>query len=71
MARTFKDQRKYQIKQMVRNLGNYRICRWDDSNQNWEILESFNTYEDADSKLDDWCERLPYSYIDILSSAAA
>jgi hypothetical protein len=45
----------------------FSIARLDD--ENWTILETFSTYEDADEKYDDWTDKFPNAYLDILEPA--
>jgi len=45
----------------------FSIARLDD--KNWTILETFSTYEDADEKYDDWTDKFPNAYLDILEPA--
>ena len=45
----------------------FSIARLDD--KNWTILETFSTYEDADEKYDDYADKFPNAYLDILEPA--
>jgi peptide methionine sulfoxide reductase MsrA len=45
----------------------FSIARLDD--ENWTILEKFSTYEDADEKYDDYADKFPNAYLDILEPA--
>jgi hypothetical protein len=45
----------------------FSIARLDD--ENWTILETFSTYEDADEKYDDYADKFPNAYLDILEPA--
>lgn len=40
---------------------------YDDSNGNFEIIETFASYDDADAKFDEWSERLPHASLQIVS----
>lgn len=40
---------------------------YDDSNGNYEIIETFASYDDADAKFDEWSERLPHASLQIVS----
>ena len=66
MARTFKDQRKFIAKQMIRTALPYCVARMNDEGQ-WESLERFPSYDDADERIDYWCDRYPFAFVDIIS----
>jgi peptide methionine sulfoxide reductase MsrA len=40
-----------------------------DNNETWTILERFATYEEADDSYDDYVDKYPNAYIDILEPA--
>jgi peptide methionine sulfoxide reductase MsrA len=40
-----------------------------DNNETWTILERFASYEEADDAYDDYAEKYPNAYIDILEPA--
>lgn len=40
-----------------------------DNNENWTILERFSTYDEADGAYDDYAEKFPNAFIDILEPA--
>lgn len=42
------------------------IARWNDETETWKILEQFNTYDEADDRLDYWAEKYPHAWVDIL-----
>ncbi len=44
----------------------YFIAKLDD-NGKWKILKQFDTYEDADDEFDNYCDRYPAAYLDIIS----
>jgi hypothetical protein len=46
-------------------MAQFKIARLDDDN-NWRVLECFNTYDEADDKLDFYSDKFPHAYIDIL-----
>lgn len=66
MARTFKDQRRYQAKQMIRTTLPYCVAHMKDNGQ-WQSLERFATYDDADERVDYWSGRYPNAYVDVIS----
>jgi len=43
----------------------YAIVKWSLEGNN-EILDGYDTYEDADSVFDDYCDRYPNGYLDIV-----
>ena len=45
----------------------YTIARMSDEG-NWEALESFETYSEADMNLDWYCDKYPSAYIDVVAS---
>ncbi len=42
------------------------IARWNDETETWKILEQFNTYDEADDRLDYWVDKYPSAWVDIL-----
>jgi hypothetical protein len=40
-----------------------------DNQENWTILERFSTYDEADDKYDEYTDKFPNAYIDILEPA--
>ena len=65
MARTYKDQRKFIAKQMIRTALPFCIAKMK-SNGQWESLERFASYDDADDRIDYWCDRYPFAFVDII-----
>ena len=45
----------------------YTIARMSDDG-NWEALESFETYSEADMNLDWYCDKYPNAYLDVIAS---
>ena len=40
---------------------------YDDRNGNYEIIQSFDSYDAADDRFDYWSERLPHAFLEIVS----
>jgi len=40
---------------------------YDDNDKQYEIIETFKSYESADAKFDEWSEKLPHAYLEIVS----
>lgn len=43
----------------------YAIVKWSIEGDN-EILDGYDTFEDADAVFDDYCDRYPKGYLDIV-----
>lgn len=67
MAKTYKDQRLYQAKQMVKDFLPYRVAIM--QHGTWKVLEYFTSYDAADDRLDYWMNQYPYGYVDIISAS--
>ena len=39
----------------------------DNDTSQYEIIETFASYDDADAKFDEWSERLPHAFLEIVS----
>ena len=48
-------------------LMSYSIVKFNENKL--EILETFNSYDAADEKYDDWADKLPYAWIEIMKTA--
>ena len=46
-------------------MAQFKIAKLNDKNQ-WDILEIFNTYDEADDKLDFYSDKFPNAYVDII-----
>lgn len=46
----------------------YAICRLSDDGQEWQTLARFKSYDNADDRLDSYCDRFPYAYITIMKN---
>lgn len=46
----------------------FSIARMNDNGE-WEVLKRFSSYEEADDVYDDYVEKYPNSYVDILEPA--
>jgi hypothetical protein len=42
----------------------FKIAKFE--NENFKILETFGTYDDADDRYDYWAERYPNAWVEIL-----
>lgn len=45
----------------------YIIARMDDDGQ-WQYMDRFSTYSDAEMHFDQYCDMYPNAYIDIIST---
>jgi hypothetical protein len=45
---------------------NFKIAKWNEELNDWKILESFSSYDDADEKFDYYSDKFPNAYVDIL-----
>jgi hypothetical protein len=46
-------------------MAQFKIAKLNDKNQ-WQVLEVFNTYDEADDKLDFYSDKFPFAYVDII-----
>ena len=46
-------------------MAQFKIAKLTDKNQ-WQVLEVFNTYDEADNKLDFYTDKFPFAYVDII-----
>jgi hypothetical protein len=46
-------------------MAQFKIAKLNDKNQ-WQVLEVFDTYEEADDALDSYTDKFPLAYVDII-----
>jgi hypothetical protein len=46
----------------------YYIVKMDDSGA-WDALASFDTYSEADLEHEDYCNKYPYAWVEVISKA--
>lgn len=50
---------------------NYHIVNVIPENEGYEIIQTFASYEDADNKFDEWSEKLPHAFLEIVYDESA
>lgn len=45
---------------------NFKIAKWNEERNDWKVLESFGSYDEADEKFDYYSDKFPNAYVDIL-----
>ena len=51
---------------MIRTSLPYCVAKMNNQGQ-WESLERFASYDSADDRIDYWCDRYPFAFVDIIS----
>ena len=45
----------------------FKIIKYDDDFESYEVLEVCHSYDEADERFDYWDEKYPFGYIEILN----
>jgi hypothetical protein len=44
----------------------FKIALWNESKEDWEILSSYNSYDEADRNYDRYSDKYPNAWVEIL-----